>query len=144
MELKYMYENLTNTQPEDETILVWKIHVVARQLKIMLFSLDYSLLHVLLFVVEIGMWIFVIAFVLKKSERHIFMKFSVDSSKKDKTSRVYFYSGFVAYFLGLVLTVLVMHTFKAAQPALLYLVPACLGTPITLALLRGEISDLFK
>ncbi|XP_058964923.2 minor histocompatibility antigen H13-like isoform X1 [Pocillopora verrucosa] len=66
------------------------------------------------------------------------------SSKKDKTSRVYFYSGFVAYFLGLVLTVLVMHTFKAAQPALLYLVPACLGTPITLALLRGEISDLFK
>ena len=72
------------------------------------------------------------------------MKFSVDSSKKDKTSHVYFYSGFVAYFLGLVLTVLVMHTFKAAQPALLYLVPACLGTPITLALLRGEISDLFK
>ncbi|CAH3161972.1 unnamed protein product [Pocillopora meandrina] len=67
-----------------------------------------------------------------------------DHSKKDKTSRVYFYSGFVAYFLGLVLTVLVMHTFKAAQPALLYLVPACLGTPITLALLRGEISDLFK
>ena len=85
-----------------------------------------------------------IAFVLKKSERHIFMKFSVDSSKKDKTSRVYFYSGFVAYFLGLVMTVLVMHTFKAAQPALLYLVPACLGTPIMLALLRGEISDLFK
>ncbi|XP_027060297.1 minor histocompatibility antigen H13-like isoform X2 [Pocillopora damicornis] len=67
-----------------------------------------------------------------------------DHSKKDKTSRVYFYSGFVAYFLGLVLTVLVMHTFKAAQPALLYLVPACLGTPIMLALLRGEISDLFK
>ena len=48
------------------------------------------------------------------------------------------------YFVGLVLTVLVMHTFKAAQPALLYLVPACLGTPITLALIRGEISALFK
>ncbi|XP_078361645.1 signal peptide peptidase-like isoform X2 [Oculina patagonica] len=67
-----------------------------------------------------------------------------DHSKKDKASRVYFYSGFIAYFLGLVLTVLVMHTFKAAQPALLYLVPACLGTPITLALIRGEISELFK
>lgn len=36
MGLKYMNENLTNTQPEDETIPVWKIHVVARQLKIML------------------------------------------------------------------------------------------------------------
>ncbi|XP_020620404.1 minor histocompatibility antigen H13-like [Orbicella faveolata] len=66
------------------------------------------------------------------------------SSKKDKASRVYFYSGFIAYFVGLVMTVLVMHTFKAAQPALLYLVPACLGTPITLALIRGEISELFK
>ena len=68
----------------------------------------------------------------------------VDSSKKDKTSRVYFYSGFIAYFVGLVVTVLVMHTFKAAQPALLYLVPACLGTPITLALIRGEVKELFK
>lgn len=66
------------------------------------------------------------------------------SSKKDKTSRVYFYSGFIAYFVGLVVTVLVMHAFKAAQPALLYLVPACLGTPITLALLRGELTELFK
>lgn len=66
------------------------------------------------------------------------------SSKKDKTSRVYFYSGFIAYFVGLVVTVLVMHAFKAAQPALLYLVPACLGTPITLALIRGEITELFK
>ncbi|XP_015768338.1 PREDICTED: minor histocompatibility antigen H13-like, partial [Acropora digitifera] len=68
----------------------------------------------------------------------------IHSSKKDKTSRVYFYSGFIAYFVGLVVTVLVMHAFKAAQPALLYLVPACLGTPITLALLRGELTELFK
>ena len=49
----------------------------------------------------------------------------------------------VAYFLGLALTVLIMHVFKAAQPALLYLVPACLGTPIVLALARGEIKTLF-
>lgn len=75
---------------------------------------------------------------------HISHHLFVDSSKKDKASQVYFYSGFIAYFVGLVLTVLVMHTFKAAQPALLYLVPACLGTPIALALIRGEISELFK
>ena len=83
-------------------------------------------------------------------EEYMYMQYTfsrhllVDSSKKDKAHRVYFYSGFIAYFVGLVLTVLVMHTFKAAQPALLYLVPACLGTPITLALIRGEISELFK
>jgi minor histocompatibility antigen H13 len=49
----------------------------------------------------------------------------------------------VAYFLGLLLTVVVMHVFKAAQPALLYLVPACLGAPILLALVKGEIKNLF-
>lgn len=36
-----------------------------------------------------------------------------------------------------------MHVFKTAQPALLYLVPACLGTPILLALVRGELKNLF-
>ena len=34
----------------------------------------------------------------------------------------YFYTGFVAYFLGLLLTIFVMHVYKHAQPALLYLV----------------------
>ncbi|KAI8419738.1 hypothetical protein MSG28_008419 [Choristoneura fumiferana] len=40
--------------------------------------------------------------------------------------------------------VMIMHVFKHAQPALLYLVPACLGTPLALALLRGDINALFK
>ena len=30
------------------------------------------------------------------------------------------------------------------QPALLYLVPACLGAPCGLALLKGEIKQLFR
>lgn len=65
-----------------------------------------------------------------------------DDSKKRKT-RIYFYSTLVAYFLGLLATIFVMHVFKHAQPALLYLVPACMGTPLLVALVRGELKVLF-
>ncbi|XP_013771760.1 minor histocompatibility antigen H13-like [Limulus polyphemus] len=57
---------------------------------------------------------------------------------------VYFYSSFLAYFVGLVTTVLVMTYFKHAQPALLYLVPACIGVPFFVALLRGDIKTMFQ
>lgn len=36
-----------------------------------------------------------------------------------------------------------MHTFRAAQPALLYLSPACILSVSGLALLRGEWKDLW-
>ncbi len=36
-----------------------------------------------------------------------------------------------------------MIHFKAAQPALLYLVPACLGSSLLTALVRGEMKSLF-
>ncbi|XP_011178475.1 minor histocompatibility antigen H13 [Zeugodacus cucurbitae] len=65
-----------------------------------------------------------------------------DHSSKRK-SRIYFYSTLVAYFLGLLATIFVMHVFKHAQPALLYLVPACMGTPLLVALVRGELKTLF-
>lgn len=65
-----------------------------------------------------------------------------DYSLKRKNS-VYFYSTFIAYFLGLVGTIFVMHTFKHAQPALLYLVPACMGTPVLVALIKGDLKSLF-
>jgi minor histocompatibility antigen H13 len=38
----------------------------------------------------------------------------------------------------------VMHWFKAAQPALLYLVPACLFVPLTVAKITGEFHELFN
>ena len=50
---------------------------------------------------------------------------------------------FAAYFIGMLATMLVMHVFRHAQPALLYLVPACLGTPLFLALVRGDIKAVF-
>uniref|UniRef100_A0A915IQ06 Uncharacterized protein n=1 Tax=Romanomermis culicivorax TaxID=13658 RepID=A0A915IQ06_ROMCU len=73
--------------------------------------------------------------------------------------KIYFYFTVVAYACGLMLTILVMHYFKArkfkvfskvlkrsyaAQPALLYLVPACLGAPLFLALLKGQVGLLWN
>ncbi|KAG7346357.1 signal peptide peptidase [Nitzschia inconspicua] len=54
----------------------------------------------------------------------------------------YFYSAMIAYFLGLATTLFVMIQFKAAQPALLYLVPACLGSSFLCAVVRGEVTEL--
>ncbi|XP_041080759.1 minor histocompatibility antigen H13-like isoform X2 [Polyodon spathula] len=62
----------------------------------------------------------------------------------NKNSRTYFYTGFLAYIFGLGLTIFVMHTFKHAQPALLYLVPACTGLPFFVALVKGELSEMFR
>ncbi|KAK9514699.1 hypothetical protein VZT92_025395 [Zoarces viviparus] len=61
-----------------------------------------------------------------------------------KNSRMYFYSSFLAYIFGLGLTIFVMHTFKHAQPALLYLVPSCVGFPVVVALLKGELTEMFR
>ncbi|XP_037541001.1 LOW QUALITY PROTEIN: minor histocompatibility antigen H13 [Nematolebias whitei] len=61
-----------------------------------------------------------------------------------KNSRTYFYSSFLAYIFGLGLTIFVMHTFKHAQPALLYLVPACVGFPVFVALIKGELPEMFR
>ncbi|KAK7570794.1 hypothetical protein V9T40_010161 [Parthenolecanium corni] len=66
-----------------------------------------------------------------------------DKSLKRKRS-TYFYASFLAYVLGLGVTIYVMHMFKHAQPALLYLVPACVGLPILLALIKGDIGAMFK
>jgi len=64
------------------------------------------------------------------------------SDKKKVFSKLYFYTCYIAYFLGLLTTIGIMHIFKAAQPALLYLVPACIGSSFFLALIRGELSQL--
>uniref|UniRef100_A0A646QDK2 MHC-H13 n=1 Tax=Hemiscolopendra marginata TaxID=943146 RepID=A0A646QDK2_9MYRI len=56
----------------------------------------------------------------------------------------YFNAGFVAYILGLMGTIFVMHVFKHAQPALLYLVPSCIGAPVFLALIKGDVKTMFQ
>ena len=54
----------------------------------------------------------------------------------------YFNMCILFYTLGLVATVWVMHTFKHAQPALLYLVPACVGAALLTGIARGELKAL--
>merc|ERR1712198_193505 len=67
-----------------------------------------------------------------------------DVSRKPVGPNIYFYTGFIAYISGLMLTIFVMHVYKHAQPALLYLVPACLGVPLFLGLVRGDIKTMFS
>jgi minor histocompatibility antigen H13 len=64
------------------------------------------------------------------------------AANKRMFSKTYFLTCYFAYILGLVTTVAVMHLFQAAQPALLYLVPACLGSSFLLATVRGEVGEL--
>jgi len=54
----------------------------------------------------------------------------------------YFYAQMLGYVTGLVTTVVMMIQFKAAQPALLYLVPAALLSAFLTAAIRGQISQL--
>jgi len=55
----------------------------------------------------------------------------------------YFHSSLIGYVLGMMTTMFVMIQFEAAQPALLYLVPACLGSSFLTAVVKGEIKTLF-
>jgi len=63
--------------------------------------------------------------------------------QKPRFPTPYFRSTFLGYFVGLLTTFLVMHIFQAAQPALLYLVPACLGFSTIQAFLLGDFHDLY-
>ncbi|ORX57685.1 hypothetical protein BCR36DRAFT_344161 [Piromyces finnis] len=56
----------------------------------------------------------------------------------------YFTTCFISYILGLITTMGVMHFFKHAQPALLYLSPACIISSLICAVVRGEIKELFE
>eukprot|EP00322_Chrysochromulina_rotalis_P029032 CAMPEP_0115842362 /NCGR_PEP_ID=MMETSP0287-20121206/7762_1 /TAXON_ID=412157 /ORGANISM="Chrysochromulina rotalis, Strain UIO044" /LENGTH=315 /DNA_ID=CAMNT_0003296031 /DNA_START=47 /DNA_END=994 /DNA_ORIENTATION=- len=64
--------------------------------------------------------------------------------KKGYTSNPYFTSNLVAYEMGLAMTVGVMHFFDAAQPALLYLVPCCIGSSLLMGAVRGELNDVLN
>jgi len=76
----------------------------------------------------------------------LLLRFDVHRAPKNQPniSKLYFIVCFIAYILGLGTTIFVMHVFKAAQPALLYLVPACLGCSLFTAVSRGEIQPLFE
>jgi len=76
----------------------------------------------------------------------LLLRYDLHRSKTNKTEfrKPYFNSTFLGYFLGLLTTIFVMHTFQAAQPALLYLVPFCVGFSFLTALKEGDVDGLLK
>ncbi|KAI6046154.1 signal peptide peptidase-domain-containing protein [Pisolithus marmoratus] len=63
------------------------------------------------------------------------------SKKTESFAKPYFFITLTSYTLGLVTTMTVMHVFGRAQPALLYLSPACIFAFLVTALFRGEFRD---
>ncbi len=59
-------------------------------------------------------------------------------------THTYFWIVYFFYIVGLTVTVIVMYYFKAAQPALLYLVPACLLSSISVAAWKGHVTLLWN
>ncbi|GAB0490881.1 hypothetical protein MMPV_002121 [Pyropia vietnamensis] len=57
--------------------------------------------------------------------------------------RPYYHVVLVGYTIGLIVTLVALNVFDAAQPALLYIVPACLLGSVGLALYRGEMRELW-
>jgi len=74
----------------------------------------------------------------------LLLRFDVQRSMKSKSFQSpYFNVTFLGYLLGLAITMFVMHVFKAAQPALLYLVPACIVFSAATGLVLGEFKKLW-
>ncbi|KAK9468299.1 signal peptide peptidase-domain-containing protein [Lipomyces arxii] len=61
-------------------------------------------------------------------------------SSARKFPKPFFHAGMVLYAVSLVVTIVVMHTFRTAQPALLYLCPGIGGAVALTALIRREWS----
>lgn len=65
-------------------------------------------------------------------------------TKKDlHFAKPYFQATLIAYVAGLAVTMGVMHFTKAAQPALLYLSPACISAVGLCAFRRGEFKQMW-
>jgi len=58
--------------------------------------------------------------------------------------RPYFYGCVIGYVIAIITTVVIMLVFEHGQPALLYLVPACLGATLINACRFGELTKLFE
>ena len=56
--------------------------------------------------------------------------------------RPYFYGSLIGYMVAIITTVVIMLVFEHGQPALLYLVPACLLSVVINALRLGEFKEI--
>ncbi|MBA0745095.1 hypothetical protein Gogos_007686, partial [Gossypium gossypioides] len=66
------------------------------------------------------------------------LRFDVSRGKGSQ----YFKSAFLGYTVGLVLTIVVMNWFQAAQPALLYIVPAVIGFLAAHCVWNGDVKPV--
>eukprot|EP00892_Ulva_mutabilis_P008067 jgi/Ulvmu1/5632/UM023_0172.1 len=74
----------------------------------------------------------------------LFVSLMLRFDAKNGSGKVYFYAAMVGYTIGLAVTLVVMQTFKAAQPALLYIVPGVVGCVMIQAVIRGEMKELLS
>jgi minor histocompatibility antigen H13 len=70
----------------------------------------------------------------------LLLRFDRSPARVGKPS--YFRPAFGGYVGGLATTIAVMNAFQAAQPALLYIVPAVLGCVGVAAVVRGEVAEV--
>ncbi|XP_058079551.1 signal peptide peptidase-like isoform X1 [Magnolia sinica] len=68
------------------------------------------------------------------------LRFDVSRGKENR----YFSSAFFGYTVGVILTIVVMNWFQAAQPALLYIVPAVIGSLAIHCMWNGEVKLLLE
>ncbi|XP_020576633.1 signal peptide peptidase 1-like [Phalaenopsis equestris] len=68
------------------------------------------------------------------------LRFDVTRGKQNR----YFNSAFLGYTVGLVLTIVVMNWFQAAQPALLYIVPCVVGFVAVHCIWHGEVKPFLE
>lgn len=62
--------------------------------------------------------------------------------KAESAPRPYFWGAILGYLIAIIMTIVVMLIFDHGQPALLYLVPACLLSVIINALRLGEFKSI--
>ncbi|KAJ3212026.1 hypothetical protein HDU82_004192 [Entophlyctis luteolus] len=87
---------------------------------------------------------------LEKGRRRTVRRKAPDGKKVPILAAPYFLACFFMYVVGLATTVYVMHTYQTAQmlilqqPALLYLSPACIASPLVVALFQRDWKGLWE
>ena len=62
----------------------------------------------------------------------------------EKASKPYFWACMVGYLIAILVTIIVMMIFDHGQPALLYLVPGCIGAVLLCGFMRKEVSEIWN
>jgi minor histocompatibility antigen H13 len=77
-------------------------------------------------------------------DHNLYLKKNPNAKKYSSFPTPYFNTCFTAYILGLITTIVIMHTFKAAQPALLYLSPACILSVLITGIVKNQLKEVFN